>query len=326
MDFQTLLFETRDQIGFVTFNRPESMNAMNRQMTQELVEVCRQIEEDAAIRIAIFTGAGEKAFSAGMDLKERAETVFSPIERRNQKLTNKIYTQARAVAAITKPTIAAIRGYCVGGGLEFALACDLRIAAEDAKLGLTEVRRGIIPGAGGTQRLTRAVGVTKAMEMCLTGDTVSGAEAKTLGLVNDAVPSPDVMKAAENLGGQCRRRRPGYSAELGLTLHERRLRRLRRFRRIVASAILDVTADGECSFPVRLDDQHLNVGILVRLPAVFDDGLHHVAVDRVQRLRPIERDPADFVFDFVKNFFVCHSVLSAFFYQSTTFLVRASWA
>ena len=202
MDFQTLLFETRDQIGFVTFNRPESMNAMNRQMTQELVEVCRQIEEDAAIRIAIFTGAGEKAFSAGMDLKERAETVFSPIERRNQKLTNKIYTQARAVAAVTKPTIAAIRGYCVGGGLEFALACDLRIAAEDAKLGLTEVRRGIIPGAGGTQRLTRAVGVTKAMEMCLTGDTVSGAEAKTLGLVNDAVPSPDVMKAAENLAGR----------------------------------------------------------------------------------------------------------------------------
>ena len=161
MDFQTLLFETRDQIGFVTFNRPESMNAMNRQMTQELVEVCRQIEEDAAIRIAIFTGAGEKAFSAGMDLKERAETVFSPIERRNQKLTNKIYTQARAVAAVTKPTIAAIRGYCVGGGLEFALACDLRIAAEDAKLGLTEVRRGIIPGAGGTQRLTRAVGALK---------------------------------------------------------------------------------------------------------------------------------------------------------------------
>jgi enoyl-CoA hydratase/carnithine racemase len=202
MAFATILFDARDQIGFVTFNRPESMNAMNRQMTQELVEVCRHIEEDAAIRIAIFTGAGEKAFSAGMDLKERAETAFSPIERRNQKLTNKIYTQARAVAAITKPTIAAIRGYCVGGGLEFALACDLRIAADDAKLGLTEVRRGIIPGAGGTQRLTRAIGVTKAMEMCLTGDTVSGSEGKALGLVNDAVPSTDVMKAAENLAGR----------------------------------------------------------------------------------------------------------------------------
>ena len=186
MDYQTILFDVRKQIAFVTFNRPEAMNAMNRQMTQDLIEACRQIEEDADVRIAIFTGAGDKAFSAGMDLKERAATVFSPIERRQQKLTNKIYTQARAVAAITKPTIAAILGYCVGGGLEFALACDLRVAAEDAKLGLTEVRRGIIPGAGGTQRLTRAVGVTKAMEMCLTGDTVSGVEAKSLGLVNNA--------------------------------------------------------------------------------------------------------------------------------------------
>jgi enoyl-CoA hydratase len=202
MDFQTILFETRDRIAFITLNRPDSLNAMNRQMTRELVDVCQQVEEESGIRIAIFTGAGEKAFSAGMDLKERAETAFSPIERRQQKLTNKIYTQARAVAAITTPTIAAIRGYCVGGGLEFALACDLRVAAEDAKLGLTEVRRGIIPGAGGTQRLTRAVGVTKAMEMCLTGDTVSGLEAKSLGLVNNAVPSADVLKTAEDLAAR----------------------------------------------------------------------------------------------------------------------------
>ena len=202
MDFQTIIFETRDQIAFITLNRPDSLNAMNRQMTRELVDVCQQVEDDSGVRIAIFTGAGEKAFSAGMDLKERAETSFSPIERRQQKLTNKIHTQARAVAAITKPTIAAIRGYCVGGGLEFALACDLRVAAEDAKLGLTEVRRGIIPGAGGTQRLTRAVGVTKAMEMCLTGDTVTGLEAKSLGLVNNAVPSADVVKAAEDLAGR----------------------------------------------------------------------------------------------------------------------------
>ena len=202
MDFQTILFETRDRIAFITLNRPDSLNAMNRQMTRELVDVCQQVEEESGIRIAIFTGAGEKAFSAGMDLKERAETAFSPIERRQQKLTNKIYTQARAVAAITKPTIAAIRGYCVGGGLEFALACDLRVAAEDAKLGLTEVRRGITPGAGGTQRLTRAVGVTKAMEMCLTGDTVSGLEAKSLGLVNNAVPSADVLKTAEDLAAR----------------------------------------------------------------------------------------------------------------------------
>lgn len=202
MEFQTIIYEVKNQIAFITFNRPESMNAINRQMTRDLVEACRQIEEDSGIRIAIFTGAGERAFSAGMDLKERAETGFSPIERRNQKLTQTIHTQSRAIGVMTKPTIAAIKGYCVGGGLEMALACDLRVAAEDAKLGLTEVRRGLIPGAGGTQRLTRAVGITKALEMCLTGDTVSGSEAQKLGLVNIAVPASEVLSAAEDLANR----------------------------------------------------------------------------------------------------------------------------
>ena len=202
MEFQTIIYEMRNQIAFITFNRPESMNAINRQMTRDLVEACRQIEEDSGIRVAIFTGAGDRAFSAGMDLKERAETGFSPIERRNQKLTQTVHTQSRAIGVMTKPTIAAIKGYCVGGGLEMALACDLRVAAEDAKLGLTEVRRGLIPGAGGTQRLTRAVGITKALEMCLTGDTVSGSEAQKLGLVNAAVPASEVLQAAEDLAGR----------------------------------------------------------------------------------------------------------------------------
>src|SRR6266576_372136 len=98
MDYQTVLFEVRDQIAYVTFNRPESMNAVNRQMAKDLVDACQQIEDDSAIRIAIFTGAGEKAFSAGMDLKERAESGSSPIERRHQKLSAKIHTQTRAVA------------------------------------------------------------------------------------------------------------------------------------------------------------------------------------------------------------------------------------
>jgi len=199
MEFQNILFEVRDQIAFVTFNRPESMNAVNRQMARELVDACRQIEEDSTIRIAIFTGAGDRAFSAGMDLKERAESAATPIERRQQKLSATIHTQSRAVEAITKPTIAAVRGYCVGGGLEFALACDMRVAAEDAKLGLAEVKRGLIPGAGGTQRLARTVGVAKALEICLTGDNVTGTEALRLGLVNVTVPASDVIKAAEDL-------------------------------------------------------------------------------------------------------------------------------
>jgi enoyl-CoA hydratase/carnithine racemase len=202
MEYQTIIYEVRKQIAFVTFNRPESMNAVNRQMARDLVDACKQIEDDNGIRIAIFTGAGEKAFSAGMDLKERAESGSSPIERRQQKLSATIHTQSRAVASITKPTIAAIRGYCVGGGLEFALACDLRVAADDAKLGLAEVKRGLIPGAGGTQRLARTVGVAKALEICLTGDNVTGAEALRLGLVNIAVPASDVMKVAEDLAAR----------------------------------------------------------------------------------------------------------------------------
>jgi enoyl-CoA hydratase/carnithine racemase len=199
MDFQTITFEVRDQIAWITLNRPESMNAINRQMTSELVDVCRQAEDDSAVRVAIFTGAGERAFSAGMDLKERAGNAFSFLERRQHKVTAPIRTQARAVAAMTKPTIAGIRGYCVGGGLELALGCDLRVAADDAKLGLTEVRRGLIPGAGGTQRLARAVGAAKALEMCLTGENVSGGEAQRLGLVNIAVPAADVLNTAEEL-------------------------------------------------------------------------------------------------------------------------------
>jgi enoyl-CoA hydratase len=202
MTFETILFEVRNQIAWVTMNRPESMNAINRLMARELVDACQQVEDDGAIRVAIFTGAGERAFSAGMDLKERAETSFSPIERRNQKLSQTIHTQSRAIGAMTKPTIAAIRGYCVGGGLEMALACDLRVAADDAKIGLAEVRRGLIPGAGGTQRLPRAVGVAKALEICLTGDNVSGTDAERLGLVNKAVPVAEVNKAAEDFANR----------------------------------------------------------------------------------------------------------------------------
>jgi enoyl-CoA hydratase len=202
VEYQMIIYEVRNQIAFITFNRPESMNAINRQMTGEIVKACQQAEDDSGVRVAIFTGAGEKAFSAGMDLKERAGGEFSYIQRRQQKLTATIHTQARAAAAMTKPTIAAIRGYCVGGGLEFALACDMRIAAEDAKLGLTEVRRGLIPGAGGTQRLSRVVGTAKALEICLTGDTVSGNEAYRLGIVNSAVPASEVLKAAEELAGR----------------------------------------------------------------------------------------------------------------------------
>ena len=203
MDYQTIIYEVRDQIAFVTFNRPESMNAVNRQMARDLVDACKQIEDDNAIRIAIFTGAGDKSIFRrhGFERTGR-ERRPRPSSGASRSFRQPFTLSRRAVAAITKPTIAAIRGYCVGGGLEFALACDMRVAAEDAKLGLAEVKRGLIPGAGGTQRLARTVGVAKALEICLTGDNVTGAEAQRLGLVNIAVPASDVMKAAEDLAGR----------------------------------------------------------------------------------------------------------------------------
>ena len=198
MEFQNLLYDVRDQIGWVTFNRPESMNAINGQMSWEIIAACREVDEDSRVRVVVFTGAGERAFSAGMDLKERASGAAPTyLERRWQKVRSAISTHSRAVASISKPTIAAVRGYCLGGGLEMALACDFRFAAEDAKLGLTEARMGLIPGAGGTQRLTRLVGPAKALEICMTGDAISGIEAHRIGLVNDVVPAEVLLKKAE---------------------------------------------------------------------------------------------------------------------------------
>lgn len=198
MEYRTVIYESKDEIGWITLNRPEVMNAINQEMGREIVSVCRQAEEDENVRVVIFKGAGEKAFSSGMDLKERAQGGSpSTLERRQLKVAPGIHTQTQAVAAISKPTIAAIRGYAVGGGLELALACDLRIASEDAKLGLTEVRRGIIPGSGGTQRLARVIGIAKALEICLTGDLVDGKEAYRLGLVNAVVPADGLVGAAE---------------------------------------------------------------------------------------------------------------------------------
>ena len=195
----TVLYEVKNRIGWITLNRPESMNAMNQEMSGEIVSACRRAEQDESVGVVVFTGAGDKAFSSGMDLKERAQTPVPPIERRQTKTALEANTPAKAAAAITKPTIAMINGYAVGGGLELALACDLRIAAEDAKLGLTEVRRGIIPGAGGTQRLARVVGVAKALELCLSGQLIDGREAFRIGLIHHVVAREELTAAAERL-------------------------------------------------------------------------------------------------------------------------------
>jgi enoyl-CoA hydratase len=198
--YETILYRVEDHVAYLTMNRPESMNAFNQQMTFEFIAACQAINDDPDVRVAIVSGAGGRAFSAGLDLKERAAgSSTSFVERRAARVRPGIGTMHRALSAVDRATIAAIRGYALGGGLEMALACDLRVAATDAKLGLTEVRRGIIPGAGGTQRLSRLVGKGHALKIALTGEPIDADEAYRIGLVNEVVPPEDLMAAAERL-------------------------------------------------------------------------------------------------------------------------------
>ena len=194
MAYQAIIFEKKDGIAKVTFNRPEVMNARNRQMRDEIVQAMTEIRNDPEIRVAILTGAGDRSFSAGRDLKEAAQEKRPIIESRQQKLER---GDTEVIANLNKPIIAAINGYALGGGLEMALACDIRVAVEEAKLGLPEVTRGMIPGSGGTQRLSRVIGLGKALELILTGAIIDAHEALRLGLVNKVVPRSELMSAAE---------------------------------------------------------------------------------------------------------------------------------
>jgi enoyl-CoA hydratase/carnithine racemase len=206
--YETIQYRVEESIAFLTLNRPDVLNALNRQMTREIIAACQTMNEDPAVCVAILSGAGDRAFSAGADLKERATTTSGPIEARAVRVRPGIAQHHRAIAAVDRPTIAAIHGYAVGGGLEIALACDLRIAAEDAKLGLMEVRRGIIPGAGGTQRLARLVGKGHALQLALTGEPIDAREAYRIGLVNAVVPRAELMDAARALARQIARNAP----------------------------------------------------------------------------------------------------------------------
>lgn len=185
-----------DGVAVVTFNRPEVMNALNMQLREEIMVLCHDLDADPSVQVVVFTGAGDKAFCAGADLKERGG-----------RSTDEMYNERRffrakwvnAIASIAKPTIAAINGYCLGGGLEVALQCDLRIAADHAKFGLPEVTLGFLPGAGGTQRLPRAIGLQRAKEMILTGKRIDAAEAERLGILLRVVPRDQLMPAVMEL-------------------------------------------------------------------------------------------------------------------------------
>ena len=194
MDYKAILFERRDGIAYVTLNRPEVLNARNRQMREELIHAVTAIRQDPEARVVIITGAGERSFSAGRDLKEAAQEKVGVVAARQAKLE---ISDTEMIARLNKPVIAAINGFALGGGCELALACDIRVAVEEAKLGLPEVSRGMIPGSGGTQRLSRVVGLGKALELILTGSVIDAMEACRIGLVNKVVPRDGLMAAAE---------------------------------------------------------------------------------------------------------------------------------
>jgi enoyl-CoA hydratase len=195
MTYETLLYETADGIATVTLNRPDVHNAMNEPMRRELLRCFEGLAHDDAVRVVVVTGAGPKAFSAGADIREfTAPQVPTAFREQRRRLDFR-----QAMERCGQPILAAINGYAFGGGLELALACDIRIAAADARLGLTEVDLAIIPGGGGTQRLPRVVGRARALELILTAARIDAAEARHLGLVERVVPAGTALAAAREL-------------------------------------------------------------------------------------------------------------------------------
>lgn len=190
-----VLFEVKNNVAYVTVNREEVLNCFNYETLYTLQQKVDEIAEREDIRVVIFTGAGTKAFSAGADLKER-RTLNEEQVKRNVKAIRDVFN---SIAELPQPTIAAVNGHALGGGFEWLLACDFAIAAEHAKLGLTETSWAIIPGAGGTQRLPRLIGEMKAKEMIFTAKKLTAAEALSEGIVLKVVPVERVIEASEDL-------------------------------------------------------------------------------------------------------------------------------
>ena len=192
MSFESILVETRGAVTLITLNRPQALNALNSTVLEELITAFAAFEADLSQRCAVLTGAGEKAFAAGADIKEMAE-----------KPAAEFYSQdffsrwtSHLVKATRKPWIAAVNGFALGGGCELAMMADFIIASENAKFGQPEIKLGVAPGMGGSQRLTRAIGKAKAMEMCLTGRMMGAEEAERSGLVTRVVPLANLIEEA----------------------------------------------------------------------------------------------------------------------------------
>ena len=194
MAYEMILVETRGRVGLITLNRPKALNALCDQLMGELGEALRAFDDDADVGAIVLTGS-EKAFAAGADIKEMKERSYPGVY-----LDDFIGKRWEAVLTIRKPVIAAVAGFALGGGCELAMMCDLILAADTARFGQPEINLGVIPGAGGTQRLTRAVGKSKAMEMVLTGRMMDAAEAERSNLVSRVVPAAELLTEALKLG------------------------------------------------------------------------------------------------------------------------------
>jgi enoyl-CoA hydratase len=199
MQSKEVLFTVKDGIGKIVINRPAKRNALSISVRKSLIKILEDVRRDEGVRILLVTGAGEEAFISGADLNELKEfsavQMLKYIETYGQGLYNRF-------ERLPIPTIALVKGYCLGGGCELAMACDLRIAAPEARLGLPELRYGVIPGGGGTQRLARLVGFGRAKELILTGRIIDGREAESIGLVNKVVPLDRIEEYGEKLARQ----------------------------------------------------------------------------------------------------------------------------
>jgi enoyl-CoA hydratase len=194
-DYQAITYSVAEHVATVTLNRPEVHNAMHEAMRRDLTRCFDGVATDDDVKVVVVTGAGERAFSAGADIREFVEPLV-PVRFREQR---RRLDFRQAMDRCAQPIIAAVNGFALGGGLELALACDIRIAALDATLGLTEINLAIIPGGGGTQRLPRLVGRGKALEMILTGARIPADEALRIGLVERVVPTGEALKVATEL-------------------------------------------------------------------------------------------------------------------------------
>ncbi|NBA97696.1 enoyl-CoA hydratase [Pseudomonas sp. R5(2019)] len=189
MSYETILLEVRGRVGLITLNRPQALNALNAQIISELNQALDTLEADSTIGCIVLTGSA-KAFAAGADIKEMAELTYPQI------YLDDLFTDSDRVANRRKPIIAAVSGFALGGGCELALMCDFILAADNARFGQPEINLGVLPGMGGTQRLTRAVGKAKAMELCLTGRLMDAEEAERAGVVARIVPQADLLEEA----------------------------------------------------------------------------------------------------------------------------------